>query len=556
MIQQLGSLSSWRKTMFVGSFFISTYVLYLNGTLLHQVYVLKQQQSVFDVPVNGNGTVNDPVNDPVKVQVGTYSAVDVDDAVGNGNGGTGGGGMAVGIPGDEDGGDGTNNNNNSENVHPIDELISREAKEGSSMEMILEILKNYSQPEYYGEEITSEDDIQKETERCQRYGFQYNGNVSMTTTTEPGKPGKPGKTETSTRKRRRIFWGSLIADDSWHAIAAHIGESYGLYHTVAFIESNTTQTMTKRQTRFDNGSLNLTVLQSGIFGPKTAVHVDSYVNTITFEKSVWDEMDLHRENLQRGHILQRWKANGMRPDDIGIVSDVDEVFTRDFLLALSTCDVPQFRRGQDCLTPKVIASTMIFEMTPDCSFHPKRWHHPDVISGECIDTIGDSNLHKPGLREFANGTLGKRRPGYGLTYTNYMNMTNTSMYPLWRPVDFRNAEGGNQVSEKPHKGHTGYHFHNFFNSFDVLRNKYRTYGHSVEDADSRSVAQLQLNLDSGVRCIMGRPDDDLKTRYNKGGFEGIKGRRPIIFEENQSYRDLRTRELKEMIEADEKKFNS
>ncbi len=139
-----------------------------------------------------------------------------------------------------------------------------------------------------------------------------------------------------------FFFGSSIADDSWHTIGAHAGEVYGLYHTVAFIESNTTTVMTKRETNFDEGSLNLRVLQSGIFGPKTKVAVDFYVNIIGPEQGTNDMVNLQRENLQRGHILKRWKENGMGPDDIGIVSDIDEMFTCDFLLALQTCDVPQF----------------------------------------------------------------------------------------------------------------------------------------------------------------------------------------------------------------------
>jgi len=38
----------------------------------------------------------------------------------------------------------------------------------------------------------------------------------------------------------------------------------------------------------------------------------------------------------------------MKVDDIEIIGDSDEFFTRDFLLAAQTCDVPQFRPGQTC----------------------------------------------------------------------------------------------------------------------------------------------------------------------------------------------------------------
>eukprot|EP00551_Chaetoceros_affinis_P003855 CAMPEP_0203635578 /NCGR_PEP_ID=MMETSP0088-20131115/2340_1 /ASSEMBLY_ACC=CAM_ASM_001087 /TAXON_ID=426623 /ORGANISM="Chaetoceros affinis, Strain CCMP159" /LENGTH=323 /DNA_ID=CAMNT_0050489509 /DNA_START=42 /DNA_END=1013 /DNA_ORIENTATION=+ len=320
--------------------------------------------------------------------------------------------------------------------------------------------------------------------------------------------------------------------------------------------------MTKRDTRFDEGSLNLKVLQSGVFGPKTNVAVDFYANIVTEDFSGdGDDISLLRENLQRGHILQRWKKNGMQPDDIGFVGDVDEVFTRDFLLALQTCNIPLFQPGQSCYKPKIIASTLVFEMTPECSFPGYRWHHPDVAIGECIDTIGDSDLHKPGLRSYTykNTTLGKRRPGYGLLFGDYSKMPNTkktNMYPLWRPVDFRNAEGGEQYVEQPTKGHTGFHFHNFFDSFDVMKKKYKTFGHSVVNADLKSITKINPNVDRGVRCIMGRPDDDIRPPrpYNRRGYEGIGARKPMLFE-HESYRNARNREIKEMIEADDKKFN-
>ncbi len=73
------------------------------------------------------------------------------------------------------------------NIHPIDEIISRDGiTEGSSMHIMLSMLKNYSLPESYREEIGTEEEIKKETERCERYGFGF----------EPG----------TTRKRRRIFF--------------------------------------------------------------------------------------------------------------------------------------------------------------------------------------------------------------------------------------------------------------------------------------------------------------------------------------------------------------
>lgn len=68
----------------------------------------------------------------------------------------------------------------------------------------------------------------EEKYRCQLYGFKYCN-------------------ETKPCPRRRLFMGSLIADDSWDVIHAVAAEGYGMYHTVTFIESNTTQNGSPRK---------------------------------------------------------------------------------------------------------------------------------------------------------------------------------------------------------------------------------------------------------------------------------------------------------------------
>ena len=160
----------------------------------------------------------------------------------------------------------------------LDKLIERQQSTSPSLKILLETLKTHEPPHSYGEEITNEME-EKEVQRCQRFGFDYNPERN--------------------KSRRRIFFGSLIADDSWHPIAVHAAEAYGLYHTVAFIESNITTADTRkrvksRELRFvpttdsstsasknDNDPLfNLQVLQSGIFGPKTKVTVDLHIDNV------------------------------------------------------------------------------------------------------------------------------------------------------------------------------------------------------------------------------------------------------------------------------------
>ena len=180
--------------------------------------------------------------------------------------------------------------------------------------------------------------------RCARYGWDY----------------KPRD------KPRRIFFGSLIADDSLNTLLIHATETFDIYHTVAFVESNLTQTETVRTLQYGEGSEKLQFIQSGIFGPLTNVHVDYFFNETVTVGNYTITNPMARERIQRELIVERWKQNGMRPDDVGIVADVDETFSRDVLRAAQVCDVPQFRPHQDCHLPRLTAETLIFESSPEC----------------------------------------------------------------------------------------------------------------------------------------------------------------------------------------------
>jgi hypothetical protein len=422
---------------------------------------------------------------------------------------------------------------------PLDDLI-RQTK-APSLRTLLTLLKDHAPTGAYDEPIQ---DMEAEHTRCRRYGFDYYTNVTE-----------------RRRTRRRVFWGGLIADDSWHTIAAHAAETYGLYHTVAFVESNTTLKMTQRDLRFPPHSLHRNVLHSGIFGPNSKVTVDLYVDG---PEALVDtsQTRLLREQLQRELILQRWKRNGMTIHDIGIVSDLDEVVSRDFLLAAMTCDIPEFRLGQDCRMPKVITRTMTFESSPECVVDKKFWHHPDMIIGECVDMIGDSNIHKPGQRQHKNGTLGYRVKGYGTDGNDYAMMPNTTMFPLWKPVDFRSTKGTQLMGQDKALGaygYTGYHFHNFFDSIEDLRGKYATsYGHANPSASRMPLGKIQEDLNIAINCATERPDVPYKKKLTSkkrvmGGFGAIAGLRPLLFEHSE-YRIARQEELRELFLEDESKF--
>ena len=258
----------------------------------------------------------------------------------------------------------------------------------------------------------------EEANRCKSYGFEYNNKTIL----DPP---------------RRLFVGSLIADDSWDVIEAIALEGYGLYHTVSFIESNLTINGSPRTIRFTPDSEDMRRLSNGtLYGDATKVHVDYWIKPDKIDVEPWAEHNgLLQEHMRRDLIIQRWKMNGMKEEDIGILQDADETFTRDFLLAVQTCHIPEFSPTYNCKAPKLIASTLIFESSPMCVHDSKMWFHPDMMIGKCIDLIGNDTLH-PGVQRGAMGGLaGCRPPGHGFqgkyNETLYPKEDESIMYPLW-----------------------------------------------------------------------------------------------------------------------------
>mmetsp|Transcript_1703 Transcript_1703/g.2335 ORF Transcript_1703/g.2335 Transcript_1703/m.2335 type:complete len:470 (-) Transcript_1703:223-1632(-) len=363
-------------------------------------------------------------------------------------------------------------------------------------------------------------DSKAEVERCKRYGFNYDGRI----------------------KRRRIFYGSLIADDSWHILNIAAMEAYGIYDTVALVESDKTQMQISRDIRFSPGSQRLKLLQNSMWGPSARVSVDYYHDDPRKKGKGRKAEGLLRENLQRDIIMERWQQNNMTAGDIGLISDIDEVPTRDFLRSLQVCDVPEFRQGQDCKQPKILCSTLVFEGSPECISKGRRWHHPDFILGECVEGIGDKQKHKPVKRKMSFGT-----------YVRPSSWENTSMtmFPLWDATDFRMGNGGRIVSGNDGL-HTAFHFHNFFDSLSILRKKYKTYGHPVHDALEKPLGLIEEDVDFMVDCLMNRTEDGNKFVRVRGGWRVLgKDGTPIAFQKAPDYPNLRHQELQEMMVEDE-----
>ena len=376
-----------------------------------------------------------------------------------------------------------------------------------------------------------------EEERCKRYMYTLNTSKPL--------------------KRRRIFWGSLLADDSWHVLAMNAMESHGILHTAAFVESNTTQSLRNRTLRFPLDSLRTQLLQSPLlWGNNTKVHVDYYLedaDPFFLTRGLW------RENDQRDRIFSRWKANGMRPDDIGYLSDVDEIATRDFLRALQICEIPSFRTPHDCLKDtKITTTTVVFEGSPKCLQIPRRWNHPNFVAGECIAGIGNQTQHPPVPRE-QKGGANMRVKGWAFR----KEAKEAGAGPLWDATDFRmekhgsiKASGSTPVVGK-NQLRTGFHFHNFFDSMEILRRKYKTYGHPIEEAYTRSLTDIQPNdLGFMVDCLTGRRESGSKWAQPKIGneWDGLDPTYglPVAFLKAPEYAELRHREFQAELAMDEK----
>ena len=163
----------------------------------------------------------------------------------------------------------------------------------------------------------------------------------------------------------------------------------------------------------------------------------------------------------------------------------------------------------------------------------------DAIIGECVDQIGDTRAHPPTKRN-RWGSHGWRLDGYGYNgdYSEYeaevlgpLNMKGQG--PLWLPFEFREEEGGYQISKNDEwNSPTAYHFHNFFMSGEELRFKYSTYGHADLDAQNKTLMKLHGDTLLAVACAHG-----IHTKHSEKSFGSIKGSaRPIYYMNEEAHR--------------------
>lgn len=103
-------------------------------------------------------------------------------------------------------------------------------------------------------------------------------------------------------------------------------------------------------------------------------------------------------------------------------------------------------------------------------------------------------------------------------------------------------------------GHTGFHFHNYFETTQQLRTKYMTYGHPVRTADQLAIGEIHPDLDLMVDCVLGRSTTNNKHSTLSKRIHDFEGRIPIAYQ-LKGYTTARHMELKSIISSDEMGHN-
>ena len=269
---------------------------------------------------------------------------------------------------------------------------------------------------------------------------------------------------------RRIFWGSLIASETPLVLQSLASEIRGAIHTIVFVESNVTQNNYPRNVQYTAGSEKLKWLKQIFIGVNVRV-----VQFLGEKPSNMKALDF--EGSMRERILPEWIALGMKKEDIGVVSDTDEFFSKSYLEALTRCQVPQFRLSQKCSNAKIVAKTIIYEGAFECQWPKRRWFHPDALIGRCIEGIG-KNSHED----------------------------------LWSANDFRRRKGGHQGPSP-----NAFHLHNFFTDEKTIRHKYATYGHPNPRATTIPLSDIHNDFKFSIDCakadIASHAGHPLKTQF-------------------------------------------
>eukprot|EP00873_Tetraselmis_striata_P021829 jgi/Tetstr1/442093/TSEL_030252.t1 len=132
------------------------------------------------------------------------------------------------------------------------------------------------------------------------------------------------------------------------------------------------------------------------------------------------------EKVNRNEIAPAMVASGMTGRDIALVSDPDEIVSRELLAAVKFCDSFQ---GRPCASGKILAKTGQFHTMFGCNVpKTRKWFwHPDFIQGYCVTGPTDDGS------------------------------------PVWSSQDIRRRGGGKMVSH-----FTGWHFSSFLTPEEAI----------------------------------------------------------------------------------------
>ena len=131
----------------------------------------------------------------------------------------------------------------------------------------------------------------------------------------------------------------------------------------------------------------------------------------------------------------------------------------------------------------------------------------------------------------------------------------TGQGPLWLPFEFREEEGGYQISKNDEwNSPTAYHFHNFFMSDEVVRFKYSTYGHPDPKAQDKSLRDLHEDVMLAVECAHG--NHTFKGEKAESSFGSIPGSARPIYYMNEEARRARHSVWQDIVREDEAKYGS
>ena len=358
-------------------------------------------------------------------------------------------------------------------------------------------------------------------------------------------------------RKRKIFYGGLIANEPWELFEIVSTETYGLFEGMVFVESNRTQNYTPRPFQ----RLNHTETFRTLFGVDK-VQVVAHVNENLYTHHRGEDNHLAREHKQRAEIVKVWKEMGMTGTDIGLLVDMDETFSRDFLRACQVCDgiAALDYKSHYCEHSKVklVSVTHTFETSPECITKDRHGFHPDMILGACIEGIGDTTKHAIAPREPESFL---RTTGLGLPncdWSQEVNYAHNNSYPLWDITDYRRTCGGYMLhlkesantSQSKYAEYTAFHLHNFFNDLNATRFKMKTYGHATAEAETVPLYSLSNDLQMMYNCALNIPDaPNQKWKRVEGGFRKVKPFLPIYFYD-EDYRQRRHALVQKMVEED------